>query len=455
MRLSGLIGVVLGAGGLFSLVTASCVGSDSVGQTPGLGTDASTEGGGSSGTSGPGPNGCNGPEKCGNKIDDNCNGQIDEGCDCSGTPEGVTRPCGQDGPGICTKGIQTCKEHEWSECTGIAALAKEIACDGKDENCDGQVDEGLKITCVKDADHDGFGSTAAADKKEFCPVTTDTDAGADAGDGGDAGDDAGDAGDPNRCPADYILASKSLGDDCNDGDEKVKPGVTEHCDAIDSDCDGKPRNGCPSSAETFASPTQTGTFGISTQTAGCGTQVYGSQTTTCSLSAANGLNGFAGYPNAQFKGPTQISLSCNDGVINETPGALYSYSYITNGGNTAAPLAGVARGDQSAGGATCDNGQWLVGLKWTAGCLWDRVTIICAPITFEGQDSTWVAKTGAVSTKVALGNPGSLLGESTYQCPSGSIITSITEFHTTGGAADSNYISGWKISCSKLGFTPQ
>ena len=59
---------------------------------------------------------------------------------------GVTRAC-YDGPtntrskGTCKDGVQTCVAEKWGKCIGSVLPATE-ACDGKDNNCDGQVDEG-------------------------------------------------------------------------------------------------------------------------------------------------------------------------------------------------------------------------------------------------------------------------------------------------------------------------
>jgi hypothetical protein len=78
------------------------------------------------------------PEVCDGK-DNNCDGQIDEG---------LTRPCGSD-IGECKKGIQTCNMGVWGACVGEIKPKTEI-CDGKDNNCNGSIDEGLTRSCGSD-----------------------------------------------------------------------------------------------------------------------------------------------------------------------------------------------------------------------------------------------------------------------------------------------------------------
>jgi len=79
-------------------------------------------------------------------------------------------------------------------------------CDGLDNNCDGQIDEGVKTTFYADADGDGFGNAA---------VTTLACA----------------------APAGYVAQAG----DCNDQDASINPGATDLCDGIDRNCDGKVR----------------------------------------------------------------------------------------------------------------------------------------------------------------------------------------------------------------------
>jgi len=78
-------------------------------------------------------------------------------------------------------------------------------CDGVDNNCDGNIDEGLTTTYYVDLDEDGFGSESDSGE-EFC---------SDPGPG-------------------YSLTN----DDCIDADPAINPGATEiPFDTIDNDCD--------------------------------------------------------------------------------------------------------------------------------------------------------------------------------------------------------------------------
>ncbi len=82
-------------------------------------------------------------------------------------------------------------------------------CNGVDDNCDGEVDEGLLATLYTDADGDAHGDAAA-------PV--------------------------DACPG--AAGTSELPDDCDDAEPLAYPGNTETCgDGIDNDCDGT-GNGC-------------------------------------------------------------------------------------------------------------------------------------------------------------------------------------------------------------------
>jgi hypothetical protein len=123
-------------------------------------------------------------ESC-DALDDNCDGIADEGLDADG--DGVT-PCGVDGiPG---NGDDDCDDGDAANFPGNTEI-----CDGGNNDCDFQSDEGFDI--------DGDG------------VST--------------------------CGLDGIIGS--VDDDCDDGAADNFPGNNESCDGNDQDCDGVVDNG--------------------------------------------------------------------------------------------------------------------------------------------------------------------------------------------------------------------
>ncbi len=202
------------------------------------------------------------PEEC-DGIDNNCDGTPDEICGCV---EGTEKPCSELYKGICAIGTATCVNEKWTDCptpeTEICTETGDEDCDGKvdcddndcinlkqnnmyicqdkcvdgyydidpekpgceykctptnnskevcdglDNDCNGDIDEGLAETYYLDFDGDGYGSNT---KKIACEK-----------------------------PTAYVTETG----DCNDKEPNVYPGAEEICDGLDNNCDTNIDEGC-------------------------------------------------------------------------------------------------------------------------------------------------------------------------------------------------------------------
>jgi hypothetical protein len=133
-------------------------------------------------------------------IDNNCDGSTDENCPCI---SGDTQQCGTTDVGECEYGTQTCTVNGvWGACSGAIEPTDEL-CDGLDNNCNGEIDEGVVQIFYRDNDHDGFGDPN--NSREAC-----------------------------EAPRGYVINNT----DCDDTNARRHPGLEEVCDGIDNDCDG-------------------------------------------------------------------------------------------------------------------------------------------------------------------------------------------------------------------------
>jgi len=131
-------------------------------------------------------------------------------------------------------------------------------CNGVDDDCDGQTDEGLTTAYYRDADGDGYGNLAVAVQACTPPDgyvadhtdCDDTDANEHPGqtwykDADNDGYSDGTTSSACTRPAGYKVAAEltATSGDCDDAEAAVHPGATEVCNGVDDDCDGQTDEG--------------------------------------------------------------------------------------------------------------------------------------------------------------------------------------------------------------------
>ncbi len=144
---------------------------------------------------------------------------------------------GFSGTGDCTgEASIDCNDREPSAFPGALEL-----CNGIDDSCNGQIDEGLPVVAYySDVDGDGVGAVKTGEGCKSPPTGSVTQSG-----------------------------------DCNDQDATIRPGQAETCNGIDDDCDGTRDNGLP--FQDFYVDADGDGFGASTSTPmnSCQTAVMG------------------------------------------------------------------------------------------------------------------------------------------------------------------------------------
>ncbi len=224
-------------------------------------------------------------ETC-NGVDDNCNGGIDDGLTFANYyPDTDGDGFGAAGAGYVASCVPMAgRVTSTTDCDDGNAAIKPTAseaCNGVDDNCNGQTDEGLTFAdYYPDGDGDSFGSASASGQRSCTPIAGRVTNNGDCNDGnasinpsraevcngaddncnaqtdeglptqsywvdGDA-DGYGAAGSTAVASCGPVAGRVTNNTDCNDGNAAIRPGTPELCNGLDDNCDGTPDNGVTS-----------------------------------------------------------------------------------------------------------------------------------------------------------------------------------------------------------------
>lgn len=144
-------------------------------------------------------------------ADNDCDAQVDEGVTTT-----YYQDSDSDGYGSASNPTQACSlptgyatnSTDCNDTRNDVNPGKSEVCDGADNNCNTQIDEGVKSTFYQDADSDGYGNANVS--TQACAA-----------------------------PAGYVPDKT----DCNDRNADISPGEAEYCNGKDDNCNGKVDDG--------------------------------------------------------------------------------------------------------------------------------------------------------------------------------------------------------------------
>jgi len=300
----------------------------------------------------------NATETC-NNIDDDCDGLIDEGVKITvyadGDGDGYGDPAVSQLVCAIPSGYVTNNTDCNDNASNVHPGAVEI-CNNIDDNCNGVVDEGVKLTFYADVDGDGYGNPAASILA--CSQ-----------------------------PGGYVTNNS----DCNDGNANVHPGAAETCNGLDDNCDGNIDEG-------FSNSIAANSILSSSGNAFCA----GTVTT---LTVSGGLLG-TGADWIWYEGGCGAGPSIGSGIsilLNPGPG-IHTYYVRAEGGCNATACVSIVITAQSApvflacpGDMSVNNGNSICGKNKTYSVLTGGLPAADLSYTFSGATNGNGTGTGSGS----------------------------------------------------------
>ena len=253
-------------------------------------------------------------EVCNGK-DDDCKNGIDDGVKTVYYKDGDA-----DGYGDLAQTTQACQvpagySANATDCLDTDRLVnpgQTEVCNGKDDNCAGGTDEGVKTTYYVDADNDAFGS--ATGTKDACSA-----------------------------PAGYV-SDKT---DCADANKFIYPGATEVCNGVDDDCDTAVDENVKI---TYYKDGDNDTYGDSTLT-----------TQACSVPAGYATNATDCLDSDKLVNPGQVEVcngkddNCTNGIDEGVKITYYRDQDADGYGTAVTSTACLAPAGYSASSGDCDD----------------------------------------------------------------------------------------------------